>query len=141
MREDITRHTHDVTSSTYTRMLHLHGVPSVHLSLGLGLSLDLDLASNILHLRLDTVQRLLGGSHLVVGLVPDLPFPGLALDVPVLVDDGVRCRQPLVVLLHHGGDLSPMDLHVFLQISRLTEAPATGGADVRPLSSVQPPVY
>ena len=129
MRADITRDTHDVTSSTSTRMLHLHGVPPVHVCLGLGL----DLAANILHLRLDAVQRLLGGSHLVVGLVP---LPGLALDVPVLVDDGVRCRQSLVVLLHHGGDLSPVDLHVFLQISRLTEAPATGGADVRPLSSV-----
>ena len=129
MRADITRDTHDVTSSTSTRMLHLHGVPPVHVCLGLGL----DLAANILHLRLDAVQRLLGGSHLVVGLVP---LPGLALDVPVLVDDGVRCRQSLVVLLHHGGDLSPVDFHVFLQISRLTETPATGRADVWTLSSV-----
>ena len=64
----------------------------------------------------------------------------LQSDVPVLVDDGVRCRQALVVLLHHGGDLSPVDFHVFLQISGLTEAPATGGADVRSLSSVKPPV-
>ena len=130
VRADITRDTHDVTSSTSTRVLHLHGVPPVHVCLGL--SLGLDLASNILHLRLDAVQGLLGGSHLVVGLVP-----GRGLDVPVLVDGGVRCRQALVVLLHHGGDLSPVDFHVFLQISGLTEAPATGGADVRSLSSVK----
>ena len=128
---DSTRDTHDVAASTSTRVLHLHGVPPVHL--GLGLCLRLHLASNILHLRLDAIQRLLGGSHLVVGLVP---LPGLALDVPVLVDDGVRSRQPLVILLHNGGYLSPVDFHVFLQVSGLTEAPATGGADVRSLSSV-----
>ena len=130
----LTRDTHDVTSSTSTRMLHLHGVPPVHVCLGLGL----DLAANILHLRLDAVQRLLGWPHLVVGLVPHLPLAGLggALDVPVLVDHGVRGRQSLVVLLHHGGDLSAVDLHVLLQISRLTEAPATGGADVWSLSSM-----
>ena len=136
MRADITRDTHDVTSSSSSsRMLHLHGVPPVHVCLGL--------ASNILHLRLDAVQRLLGGPHLVVGLVPHLPLAGLAraLVVPVLVDDGVRCWESLVVLLHHGGDLSPVDLHVLLQISRLTEAPPTGGADVRPLSGVQPAMY
>ena len=116
MRKNITRDTHDVTSSTpTTRMLHLHGVPPVHL--GLSLSLYLCLAANILHLGLHAVQRILGGPHLVVGLVPHLSLPGLALDVPVLVDDGVRCRQSLVILLHHGGDLSPVNFHVFLQIS------------------------
>ena len=122
----LTRDTHDVTSSTSSRVLHLHGVPPVHVGLGLGLT------ANILHLRLDAVQRLLGGSHLVVGLVP-----GLTLDVPLLVDDGVGCRQPLVVLLHHGGDLRPVHLHVLLQVSRLTEAPATGGADIRSLPRME----
>ena len=62
------------------------------------------------------------------------------LSLPVMENGGVCSWQSLVVLLHHRRDLSAVDLHVFLEVARLTEAPATGGADVGSLPRMEPPV-
>ena len=48
------------------------------------------------------------------------------------------CALALVVLSDDGRDVFTVHAQMLLQISRLTEAPATSGADVRPLSGVQP---
>lgn len=49
--------------------------------------------------------------------------------------------MPLVVLFNNSRYLSPVHLHVFLQVAGLTEPSSTSCADVWPLSCVQSAVH